>query len=724
MNFKASITNMLAKANIIELPNLDEKVFSASQGFGGGNPFAIFQTGRKKSASKAMRQYSGWVYAAVRAIAEEVASIELKLYKATRTGAQQVEDHPILDVLNGMNPYQPSYEVLYNTVAHLIMSGNAYWYLGGMEEESSKPKEIYLLPVEQVAVVRGSFPELIREYKFRDGAVVHTYKRHQIMHFRLPDPSDAASGAGVVESIAQWIDADNYATEFNRRFFINGARLAGFLESEHAHTREQLEYLQKAFEQVYAGVQNAYKVAALPKGTKYKEGQATQKDLDFNEGQKVSRDKILAGFRVPKTILGAAEGDTNRATAETADYVFVKRTVRPLVRLIVIWLNEFFVPKFGDEEVYLDFDDPTPKDKEQEVEELKAVTGGQPIVSVNEARDRYLDMPPVDGGDEIRGNSEMKKVATVDKKILKSNKTKIKTSLPKTRYSLNAKNRKKMSEDVAEAITKQLKETFEQRQKEVADMSDDEFEVVWKALIDRNEPYEEAMEKAVQEYNDKQLETVLGNLDEAVKAVNSDALYEIEEWTNALVEVSLPIVSEVYEQEAKQAAELLGFDDVTGLTEEAREGLQKGMELMARKYNETTIEMLKSKLEEALEDGMAFDDIKNLVKEIYEFSNEVRAKQVARSEIFRAANYATKNAWRETGVVKTVKWYTAADERVCEFCGPQHGKVIDIDKDFYKLGDTVEGEDGSTLKLNYSDIGHPPLHVSCRCYIRPETIDI
>jgi hypothetical protein len=54
-------------------------------------------------------------------------------------------------------------------------------------------------------------------------------------------------------------------------------------------------------------------------------------------------DCILAGFGVSKTILGTAESDTNRSTAETADYVFSKRTIKPKMLLIVSYLNEYLV---------------------------------------------------------------------------------------------------------------------------------------------------------------------------------------------------------------------------------------------------------------------------------------------------------------------------------------------------------------------------------------------
>ena len=73
-------------------------------------------------------------------------------------------------------------------------------------------------------------------------------------------------------------------------------------------------------------------------------------------------------------------------------------------------------------------------------------------------------------------------------------------------------------------------------------------------------------------------------------------------------------------------------------------------------------------------------------------------------------------------MVKCIRWYTAEDEQVCEFCGPEHSKIIGVTENFYKKGDTVVGRDGGNLKLNYRTIGEPPIHTNCRCFIRPEEI--
>ena len=79
-------------------------------------------------------------------------------------------------------------------------------------------------------------------------------------------------------------------------------------------------------------------------------------------------------FGVSKTILGTAESDTNRATAETADYVFSKRVVKPHMQRICDFLNEKLVPRYGDD-LYISFIDPVPEDRGARTTEMQAAVG-------------------------------------------------------------------------------------------------------------------------------------------------------------------------------------------------------------------------------------------------------------------------------------------------------------------------------------------------------------
>lgn len=124
----------------------------------------------------------------------------------------------------------------------------------------------------------------------------------------------------------------------------------------------------------------------MPKGVKLEHTGVTHKDMDFSQFAEVTREFILAAAGVSKTILGTAESDTNRSTAETADYVFSKRTMKPKLELVLSYLNEFLVPRYGDN-LYLTFIDPVPEDKAFRTQETQAAIANQPVMTANEVRD-------------------------------------------------------------------------------------------------------------------------------------------------------------------------------------------------------------------------------------------------------------------------------------------------------------------------------------------------
>jgi hypothetical protein len=103
------------------------------------------------------------------------------------------------------------------------------------------------------------------------------------------------------------------------------------------------------------------------------------------------------------------------------------------------------------------------------------------------------------------------------------------------------------------------------------------------------------------------------------------------------------------------------------------------------------------------------------------------ADRIAKTESFRTSNAALKTAWKESGVVKTVRWYVSGKSNSCPFCLSLDGKVISIDDNFLNSGETLTvGEEGNekTMTANYGDVGAPPIHPLCSCLIRPEDIAI
>ena len=86
-------------ASKAEIPDVDLK----SEGFG-SDPLAIYKpTGAKAvSPAKAMANFNGWTFAAVNAIASEVANIQLPLYRVTSDNHEKQDDHPVITLLDGL----------------------------------------------------------------------------------------------------------------------------------------------------------------------------------------------------------------------------------------------------------------------------------------------------------------------------------------------------------------------------------------------------------------------------------------------------------------------------------------------------------------------------------------------------------------------------------------------------------------------------------------------
>lgn len=715
------IDNALEKIGLLRKANAPP-IFDA---YRGSDAITLWASQKRIPFEKAMAVFNGWVYACIRAIAEGIATIDFRLFEIAGDGTETERfDDELLDILNAANPYQTGNELKYRTAAHLEQTGNAYWLLDGVENESDKPIAIYILNPKYVKI------------KIEDGQLVHyeyrtthktiEYQPYEIIHFKYPDPDDDVYGIGTVQAIAQWIDADNYASDYNRSFFLNAARPDAILKSDTAVTADQLKFLKKSFEELYKGVQNAHKVVALPKGSDFQAINWNMKDMDFQNLQMVMRDRILAGFRVPKTILGTAESETNRATADTAKYIFAERTLKPKMNLITLTLNEFFVPRYG-ENIFLNFTDPVPEDREQERLNFATALGNAPYRSVNEVRETE-GLPPIDRGDSVMVPFNFTPLGKPEEKAAKPRLKTAGNGKPSTRYARNAKKRQEIVKEIAEKVSNEVAEIIKKaaevqiKMKHIGELPDDDFEAIYKSFALRVTPYERKLRDSLRDFNAKEKEEVIRNLPQEIKAINPANLVDEAASVGALINLASPILLDLFEKEGAAAAELIG--STFTLDSNLRDAVERSVELLAQTYEDTTLQLLKEKLEQGLSEGLGIDGLKDLVKEVYEFSDDVRAETVARTEAFRIANEATKESWKQSGVVKTIKWYTASDERVCPYCAPLHGKVISIDENFFEKGDTITGSDGSKLKLDYADVSAGALHANCRCYTRPEEISL
>lgn len=407
--------------------------FFSTVGGGFNQNFSSFNNQKQQ-----LNAYVDWVYSAVRTIAQQAATIDIRLfvnrtksnnitlahkmfyspdqikiyrkqtvpdiffkdgrvqYKAQAPAIEEIETHPLLDLLNAPNPYMTRNEFFELAFTHLELTGDCFWAINRTgKNNKGQPQELWPLMPNMMQVVPDA-QKFIIGYIYTVNGVQIPFAPEDIIHIKYANPTDFRRGMSAVMAGARAIDTDAHAADYNRKFFYNSAQPDAVLQTDNILDDEVYKRLTTEWSDKYGGTYNAHRTAILEDGLKYTPMALTQKDMDFLNSRNFNRDQILAMFGVPKSLIGLNE-DVNRAAAETAEYVFSKGRIRPKMMLLANRLTQDLAPQF-DERLIVSFTDPVPEDKEfllKEKAELVDI-----LKTKNEIRADNGD-DTVKGGDEL-----------------------------------------------------------------------------------------------------------------------------------------------------------------------------------------------------------------------------------------------------------------------------------------------------------------------------------
>lgn len=276
----------------------------------------------------------GVVYACVRIIAENVASLPLILYRRVAGGGKErATDHALYTLLHDApNPEMTALEMRETLTAHICTWGNGY---AEIESDSSgQVRALWPLRPDRMRVERVN-GALVYRYRLSkpssEGAYEALLRADQVLHIRGLGYNGIV-GYSPIALTRQALGLAAATEEFGSRFFGNGARPGGVLEhpgqlSDKAYTR-----LRDSFEERHKGLENASRIAILEEGIKYHEIGIPPEDAQFLQTRKFQKEEVAMIFRVPPHMLA----DLERATfsnIEQQSLDFVIYTLRPwLVR--------------------------------------------------------------------------------------------------------------------------------------------------------------------------------------------------------------------------------------------------------------------------------------------------------------------------------------------------------------------------------------------------------
>jgi HK97 family phage portal protein len=719
----------------------------------------------KTVSNRLLQANREWVYRNNDVIAQEVSAIEFELYQVGLSKGEivytEIEEHPLLGLLDKFNLTTTRADGLYNTQSHKKLTGDAFWLL---RKNGSQIDEIYVLQPDKVTLNLGdpnTGQPLIKSYTYKDTidakTVEVTYQPEEIIHFKKPNPTNPYRGKGVVEALAETIDSDNLANLTQKNFFRKGAITNFVLTTDGKITPDQLKRLKADLKANNGGAENAFEMMILSGGLKPASVGYSNKDLQLIDLLTWYRDKIMVQFGNTPASIGIIE-DVNQANANATLAAWKRGTIKPDMDSIVNTLNEFLVPMFG-KNLVLGYVNVVPEDRTDDILEATQLKNAG-IITINEARE-LLEYESVDGGDTFApagaistpddGSTPETDDAGTDQEIadveeeegeatkrriyrLKHNHGKKLGKLPAALAHLDMKtvlrrkgmfSVRKYNHDLRDAVRPTIRKMIRDgKTKEEAvaaaegerlspHFTNDEVMDFYNKQIHTVDVLEGAFEKAIVKFIKMLEDQALHNFDSQLenKTIRSVKAYIKKEQLDLFDDDAIsmqaqidltPILMNQVVIAGQAAYDLISKED-TYIPFNVTNTVQANVAKFTQSMLDTDRETMSNLILEGLNEGLSVPQIRNNISEKFDDISKKQSTRIARTEVMRASNMGNLDAYKQSGVVEAKQWLTAG---ATDECASYEGKTETLDGSFY------------SSDSEFMD-GDPPLHPNCRCVLIP-----
>lgn len=633
---------------------------------------------------KYLQQYAdaGWVYSCVNRIATKGAGVPLKLYRKRKDKGQvimdEVTEHPLLHLLETVNPYMSGYDLKEATLTYEELAGNAYWlldmFVGG------KPTEIYPLNPHRVQIL-PSKEELVAEYKYHvGGGQWLSLEKSTVLHFKYFNPTNDYYGISPLSAARIAVDTQTYADKYNRNFFINSAEPRGALISTGELSQPQRDRVVAGWQNMHRGVANAHKTALLEGDIKWEPIGIKQKDMEFIKSKKMTREDILGAFGVPPALVGIFEY-ANYANSKEQRQIFWKDTMIPKLLKMASVINSFLVQPY-DKDLICAFD-LTGIEALQSDEKVKAdvdmTLTKSGIKTINQAREDRK-WPPVKWGDTwnapmnlmpiLDPKSEPAKPPADDDEGKEAGQKGSQADKTGDPGEITDEDRAKAIRDKIWAYFKRSTESWERK-----------FKPILRGLFTGQE------KEVIRNLRDggwkaNPMARTLPEFDYTGKDRISVILFSLKEANKVLRKVSQPIISGALEEHAKFEVDRLGLGIEFDINRPAVQAWIKDTSAYwANKVNKTTLADLRGELRQAMATGEGIKEAEKRIERVFNIARGSRTETIARTQIISAHNNGAMQAYKQSEVVDEKEWISSRDTEVRD-SHQIDGEKVPIDKPF------------------------------------------
>jgi HK97 family phage portal protein len=300
-------------------------------------------------------QSNSVVYACISKITTQFKAVPWVLFrKGSRGTKTEIDEHPILELLNRPNEYQGYPSFATDLMYYLEACGNSVIYAGRVGK--NPPRELLILRPDRLSV-KPDEKGLPQSYTWRnDAGRDEPYTREQLLHLKLfRVESEPLFGLSPIRVGAYLVDQDNFAIKWNRNLLANNGQPSTVFAFKEGLDPQQQEYFDDFIKNKFAGPENAGKPLRLSGDVTITKLGSTPSEMDWTNSTVLNNRRICQLFGVPAELIGDPASKTY-SNQQEARLALVEEVVFPLMDQIASEWNAWLVPMYGDDSLFLAYD--------------------------------------------------------------------------------------------------------------------------------------------------------------------------------------------------------------------------------------------------------------------------------------------------------------------------------------------------------------------------------
>ena len=520
-------------------------------------------------------------------------------------------------------------------------------------------------------------------------------------------------GYSPLQSIQQIVETLEQSIRYNKEFFIKNAIPAGLLSLKGMDSEQLQLWISKWNDEFKA---NPHRIAMTNADADFKQFAASNKDMEWLDGQKWYQNLVCAAFALSPAIIGLTQDVAGKSVQGGQERTTLKYAIQPYLNKLEELFNLHVIPELlGTENPPLEFRY-FPQDSEKEKIEfendMKEIE--HKTMSINEYREKqgrapieseYADNPlqAQEESFEMKGNSFNPLQSFVNR---------------------NEDNKAKPKRDDQEP-KKEEKKSFNQLDSELVTPKAYDVLRPGNDVVDEAKGYDDFFDKQIDRWEKKVIQAVeqedltksfdiiekslggfISRLFNTINTANFRKILRriikldmIKGIDDAEKEIGVNVIFGEQEERTLKQFENEQIDGYTTPDGHKWPGL-KGV------TNQINLKVLQT-VQKGMNEGKSEKQIAEDIKTVFKGVKNSRAACIARTETTRFYNKAKLDGFKQSGVDGFKKWVTFHDGATTDVCKKLSGQIVPIGKNFHADADdfSFDGE-------------APPAHYNCRSIIQ------